>query len=492
LSFRTILLVGLISVGAAGLVAVTRHAPPFREVSDGAILEIYALQALKGRLLVGPYSRFGWHHPGPLFFYVAAPWYWMSGHHTAGLQAGALAINLAAIAAIAWTAARLASPPIAIAVAVVTAWYTCRTGDLIVSVWNPHVIVLPMLAFVVMAAALAATGRRVLLLWLVLFGSFLVQTHIAMAPLVAVLGATAVVAQRQALDGMWVQSCLAALALWLPPMVEQATHSPGNLTRIVTFFAGGSSSGQTAGAALVAWSASLTSAFTHGFAVARGLDFRPPESSWPVVWTVAQIVVLVAAAVWATRRGDDCASWFATMCVLASAVAFAATMRIRGQIADHEIFWMSALGALNAGAIAGVLATAAGVALDRRRVIVRRIATTACYAAFLVAVAAGAIGMRHVLNRSRTPEDHNVDVLTEDIGRYVSQAHPRRVLFRIEQPVWTLAAGALLRVYKDGVRFAVDDRWTTMFGEAFEANGREDASLTITGSPRAPVLQVTR
>jgi hypothetical protein len=49
-SFRTILLLGLIGVGIAGLVSVTRHAPPFREVSDRAILEIYALQALEGKL----------------------------------------------------------------------------------------------------------------------------------------------------------------------------------------------------------------------------------------------------------------------------------------------------------------------------------------------------------------------------------------------------------------------------------------------------------
>ena len=488
---RTVLLLGLISLCLAGLVVATRHAPPFREVSDGAILEIYTLQALEGKLLVGPYSRFGWHHPGPLFFYLAAPWYWMSGHHTAGLQAGAFAINLGAVAAIAWTAARLASPPIAIAVAVATAWYTLRTGDLIVSVWNPHVIVLPMLAFVIMAAALAATGRRVLLLWLVLLGSFLVQTHLAMAPLVALVGAVAVAPKRRALGGAWLRACLVALALWLPPLVEQATHTPGNLTRIATFFAGGSSSGQTPGGALVAWSASLTSAFTPGFAVALGFDVRPPDSPWPVVWAVAQIVCLVAAAVWARRRGDACVTWFATMCVLASTVAFAATTRIRGQIVDHEIFWMSALGALNAGVIAGALATAASGVLDRRA-IVQPLATAACYLMFFVAVAVGLVGVRHILNRSRTPDDHNVDVLAEEIGRYVAQARPGRLLFRIEQPVWTIAAGALLREYKEGVRFAVDDRWTTMFGEAFEANGREDASLTITGSPRAPVLLVTR
>ena len=273
-------------------------------MSDGAILEIYTLQALEGTLMVGPYSRFGWHHPGPLYFYVAAPWYWMSGYHTAGLQAAALAINLGAVAAIAWTVARFASAPVAIAVAAVTAWYTLRTGDLVVSVWNPHVIVLPMLAFVIMAAAFAATGRGALLLWLVLFGSFLVQTHLAMAPLVALVGATAVVAQRQALGGVWLRACLVALVLWLPPIVEQVTHTPGNLTRIVTFFAGGSSSGPTLGDAVVAWSASTTAAFRPDFAVALGFDFRPPQSAWPVVWAVAQVVLLAAAAAVGTEAGS--------------------------------------------------------------------------------------------------------------------------------------------------------------------------------------------
>src|SRR5213595_3106315 len=85
------------------IAALGRRARPFREVSDGAVLEIYTLEALEGRLLVGPYSRFGWHHPGPLFFYFEAPWYWLSGRHTAGMQAGALALNLTAVAGIART-----------------------------------------------------------------------------------------------------------------------------------------------------------------------------------------------------------------------------------------------------------------------------------------------------------------------------------------------------------------------------------------------------
>src|ERR671936_428606 len=185
------------------IAALGHRAPPFREISDGAVLEIYTLEALKGRLLVGPYSRFGWHHPGPLYFYLEAPWYWLSGRHTAGMQAGAMALNIAAVAAIARTAAASAGTPAVFAFAAGVAWYIWRTGELIVSPWNPHVVVLPMLAFIVLAAAFAATGRLTLLFWLVLIGSFLVQTHVAMAPPVVVLLLVAAVVQRDAVRASW-------------------------------------------------------------------------------------------------------------------------------------------------------------------------------------------------------------------------------------------------------------------------------------------------
>src|SRR5438874_127804 len=75
-----------------GLLALARRAEPVREVSDGAILEIYTLEALRGNLRVVPYSRFGCHHPGPRYLSLQAPWYWLSGYKTAGMQAGALAM----------------------------------------------------------------------------------------------------------------------------------------------------------------------------------------------------------------------------------------------------------------------------------------------------------------------------------------------------------------------------------------------------------------
>jgi hypothetical protein len=37
---------------------------------DYAALELYTRLAAQGRQLLGPYSRFGFHHPGPAYFYA--------------------------------------------------------------------------------------------------------------------------------------------------------------------------------------------------------------------------------------------------------------------------------------------------------------------------------------------------------------------------------------------------------------------------------------
>ena len=47
------------------LVAVARQAQPVTAVSDTAVIESYTAYASQGALLVGPYSRYGWHHPVP-------------------------------------------------------------------------------------------------------------------------------------------------------------------------------------------------------------------------------------------------------------------------------------------------------------------------------------------------------------------------------------------------------------------------------------------
>jgi hypothetical protein len=458
-------------------VAVTRHAPPVREVSDGAILEIYTLEALRGRLLVGPYSRFGWHHPGPLYFYLLAPWYWLSGFRTAGMQAGALAINLGATWLIVRTLISAATTPTAIVVSGFTAWYAFRTGDMLVSAWNPHIVVLPLIAYIVLAAAMAARPGRSYLLGLVAVGAFLAQTHLAMVPIVAVLGITAAWNGRGLSNTTWVIAVVLKLLLWIPPLTEQLTHRPGNLLSIVRFFVNGGG-GQRFTTAVASWASALTAAFRQGFLLALGEDYVP-VTGWFLPVLAASIVAMLVALAMKTRRTSRFDSWLLAMCAIASVVALFATTRIQDRIIDHEVFWMSGVGALSVAAcLGGVMA----IAIRTPRAFSIGIVETAGVLAWAMVAFVGIVGMTHVLGRRRTLDDHAVDVLTDQLQSYRGSAGVRKPLFEIEPPVWPIAAGALLQIDKTGARFAVGARWAPMFGDRFVPTGLEDGTATIAGS----------
>ena len=113
---------------AVELVALARQAQPVTAVSDTAVIESYTVYASRGAQLVGPYSRYGWHHPGPLYFYLLAPFYRLSGSLTTGLNAGALAINLASVLVLAWVVVRAGGGVLAIVTMAMVAVYAWRDG----------------------------------------------------------------------------------------------------------------------------------------------------------------------------------------------------------------------------------------------------------------------------------------------------------------------------------------------------------------------------
>ena len=158
-------------------------------VGDHAMLELYTRHAAHGVWSLGPYSQFGWNHPGPLFFYLLAPLYLFSGEKTIALNAGAFVINLLSVSAVVFVLLRYAAPGIGCAAATAMGLYVYRL-PIISSYWNPHVVILPAAAFLVLCAAIAARHAWALPV-AVLVGSFLVQTHASLAPYVLVLASAA-------------------------------------------------------------------------------------------------------------------------------------------------------------------------------------------------------------------------------------------------------------------------------------------------------------
>ena len=170
--------------------ALSRQAQPVTPVSDTAVIESYTAYASRGAQLVGPYSRYGWHHPGPLYFYVLAPFYALSGSLTTGLNAGALAVNLASVLVLAWVVVRAGGGVLAIVTMAMVALYAWRVAPILASPWNPHVIVLPTMALIVASAAILS-GWAGLLPLAAVIATFVGQTHVGVLPSVLVVSAIA-------------------------------------------------------------------------------------------------------------------------------------------------------------------------------------------------------------------------------------------------------------------------------------------------------------
>lgn len=186
----------------AAVVALARSAPLFATKADIAVTELYVQLALKGQLVVGPYSRFVWHHPGPLYFWILMPFYALSGEQGVGVYAGALAINALTAIVIAWVLARAgrgALAPLVLGALVAFAW---RNRWLLASPWTAHVPVMAGVAVIVLASAVAI-GRVGMLPLLIAFGGFAVQTHIALAPMVAAVSAGALAASFALFSILW-------------------------------------------------------------------------------------------------------------------------------------------------------------------------------------------------------------------------------------------------------------------------------------------------
>jgi hypothetical protein len=201
--------------------------------------------------LVGPFSRYGWSHPGPLLFWILAIPSRLFGQAAWVTLVGGAVLQGVAItwlAVLAWRRGRL--PLVSVALVGVTLLYVSTGWWIMLEPWNPN-IALPFFALFVFQSWLLATGDARVLPGGVLVATFLVQTHVGYVPLVAVAAVAvlvyAVLDARAHRDRsgwsrwrrqVWISLAIVFL-LWLPVLIEQVTSSYGNLARLADYFSGG-------------------------------------------------------------------------------------------------------------------------------------------------------------------------------------------------------------------------------------------------------------
>jgi hypothetical protein len=484
----------LMLIAAAGLVAVARQAQPISSVSDTAVIESYTLYASRAQLLVGPYSRYGWHHPGPLYFYLLSPVYVMSGKLSAGLNAGALAINLLSAIVIASVVRRVAGGVLAVAIVAMLVVYSWRVAPLLASPWTPHVTVLPLMALIVVAAAIVS-GWIELLPLAVLMGTIAIQTHLGVLPGAVAVSAIALgsvllsagsglpIGRRRTVGILSVTLCL-AVVLWAVPAWEEMTRAPGNLTTLWRFFFTGPRGAQPFRSASVAWADMWAGIMRPDLRLADGSPFRRSHVRWSEGFAAAEVVLLAITATVAARAGRRFQVALSGLLLVGAMMALWSATRIEDAIVDHEVFWISGL---------GVLATAtlldAGISALWRGLMPARLSFAACAGGVCVIGALGVHQLFLATDRTFVPSPQQVAAATlgEALNRHVRSMNVRPFI-KIDQDTWPIAAGVLLNLQKSGLPFAVDADWLPMFTERAAATGHETEVVAIVGPERHLLL----
>jgi hypothetical protein len=257
-----------IAIGLPFLVAaVTLRRPHWYPVLDLAMTELRLrdvgtrhtpLIGLPGR--IGPSLAEQGSHPGPLSFYLLAPLYRASGSSSWSMQAGTIALNLAAVGSALVIAARRGGTRLVVAVGTLLALLCLGYGlTALTQPWNPY---LPLLWWTMFLLAVwsVVCDDVVMLPVAVVAGSLCAQTHVPYAGLALGLGAVAVAAtarawrraapgsgERRSVARWGIAAAVLGVALWVPAMVDQAINDPGNLRAIYDHLVTPSDSQETAG-----------------------------------------------------------------------------------------------------------------------------------------------------------------------------------------------------------------------------------------------------
>ena len=227
---------------------------------DLALIELHTRRAMHLSQQLGVFDHYGWSHPGPTYFYLQALPGWLLGSSARALFVGAALIGALSSLAIVWVVERRAGALRALVASGGLAWLgflltahgpaalTYSEGRLgaLVSPWNPMVVIIPLLLVLVLVAA-AWDGSGCSALAAVLVGSFVVQTDISTTPVVGLVVACGIVGWVLARRGhpleasarrRWLGAATAVgiVVVWIPPLIEEATGHPGNMTLLWRFF----------------------------------------------------------------------------------------------------------------------------------------------------------------------------------------------------------------------------------------------------------------
>ncbi len=323
----------------------------WRPSGDWAVLTMRVEDVGRQTPLVGPYSRFGWNHPGPLMYWLLAIPYHLFGDKPEAILTAAATLNaltVAALSAVAWRRGKL--PLVALTMGAIAILLHAMGPAMLRDPWNPFITLLP-LALTVFLVWSVIEGDYWMWPALAFVASFELQSHIGYLPMLVMLGLAIVVIawRRKSFTDLlpnsprqrwWVLGISLAVLVgcWLPVVVDQVAGT-GNLGAIAHYFLqpGDSPAGFGTALHVAADQLRFPAAPWLGRSEVAGLDGALLGSG---LLAFALPVLAMAASMWlALHRRAFVALRFQIVVVATAIGGLIATARVIGPLFDWVVRW---------------------------------------------------------------------------------------------------------------------------------------------------------
>lgn len=297
---------------------------------------------------LGPWSRWGWSHPGPAIFYLLAPFIKIFGAR--GMLIGPLFVNwFSCVASVSLMRKTFGKTAGVISTALFFILMSSLGSQFIMSAWNPSLAFFPFVFLLVMMWCLAQ-GQIHLLPIIGLVSTFCIQSHIGFTPLViGSLGAVFMLlisslvtkaeisTNGKALGRSLLFSGIVVIPLWVPPLIEEIQNEPGNVVQILRYAVNPSEM-------TVGWRRALTIMGTElqvwapwsGRIETNSVGEVASRSPIQAVVVLAVLLYLVATR---KRNRDSYVLSGGVLALGSVAAAFVATSRVSGNPYPYLVRW---------------------------------------------------------------------------------------------------------------------------------------------------------
>jgi hypothetical protein len=315
-------------------------------VGDNALIELQTRDVGRHDVLVGLYSREDWNHPGPMLFYVLAPFYWLTGGASIGMNLGTLVINGASVVGMGLIARRRGGTVLLLCTLLGSALVMrSLSAEFLRDPWNCFVTALPFGLMIFLTWALMC-GEAWALPVATVVASFLAQTHVGFVILALplLLWGTVWLVVRQPRDRFpeLLRPGAAAVALggllWLPVALNVVGGGENNLRNTVNWFRHTDEPTHTVGEGwrVVTGQFTLQSEWLLGKQPAGFVGQSPYIYRSAIPWLLA-LVVVAGVGLWRSRRSDR--RWLVLALAATMAVSILAVVRTAGPAFDYRLRW---------------------------------------------------------------------------------------------------------------------------------------------------------